>query len=612
MAVVANGVRLRRRLTSLAVVHDSAGVDGEGFDDDGHVVVHTHGLEVGDGTRRAAVRHLRDRGLEAVDLVPGDLPVEELLDHLRISDPARLRTNPIFVGFGAGQAVVMTRDLAERGGVAPGAVDTVDVRRAFAQAKRFAPHDVDQVVVPGLASVPLAVSQNLAVWRTQYGRPLPMIAATRLGPAAAAAVLGARRSVHALWLAAAAAIQPTLVIAGTAVRPRDRARLATGAGRLVAAPLRLARSARGGWRPAHPAHTDPRFIDDERRARYADDLARGVERFVGPERDDCPVCAGTDIAPRLVAPDMIQCKPGTFRVDTCRACGTSFQNPQLTAEGLDFYYRDFYDGSGSADTEMMFSADWPLYRRRARLLDGFTATPRRWLDVGGGHGHFCLVAAGEHPGTRFELLDQPSAVDEAVRRGWVADGHGDMFPKAAGDLAGAFDVVSMFHYLEHTTDPLAELDAAHRVLEPGGHLIVEVPAPDCRPASWYGWAWGPWMQPQHLNLLPLDTMVDQLERRGFDVVHTDRRRPRQPWDTSWAAFQVLTRLAPGPNAPWTEPRSRAHRAARMAGLAAGAPLMVAAMLADRLVIDPLIRIDPRLSNVYWLVARKRDEVPTLY
>jgi hypothetical protein len=67
----------------------------------------------------------------------------------------------------------------------------------------------------------------------------------------------------------------------------------------------------------------------------------------------------------------------------------------------------------------------------------------------------------------------------------------------------------------------------------------------------------------------------------------------------------------GVRLPWTEPRSRAHRAARMAGLAAGAPLMVAAMLADRLVIDPLIRIDPRLSNVYWLVARKRNEVPTV-
>jgi hypothetical protein len=44
--------------------------------------------------------------------------------------------------------------------------------------------------------------------------------------------------------------------------------------------------------------------------------------------------------------------------------------------------------------------------------------------------------------------------------------------------------------------------------------------------------------------------------------------------------------------------------ARLAGLAAGAPLMAAALLVDHLVIAPLVRWDPKLSNVYWVVARK--------
>ena len=64
---------------------------------------------------------------------------------------------------------------------------------------------------------------------------------------------------------------------------------------------------------------------------------------------------------------------------------------------------------------------------------------------------------------------------------------------------------------------------------------------------------------------------------------------------------------PGPNAPWTPPRSRAHRAARLVGLAAGAPLMVAALLVDNLVIAPFVRVDPKLSNVFWVVARRRAD-----
>jgi 2-polyprenyl-3-methyl-5-hydroxy-6-metoxy-1,4-benzoquinol methylase len=41
----------------------------------------------------------------------------------------------------------------------------------------------------------------------------------------------------------------------------------------------------------------------------------------------------------------------------------------------------------------------------------------------------------------------------------------------------------MYHYLEHTADPAAELDAATALLAPGGHLMVEVPDPRL---PWHG------------------------------------------------------------------------------------------------------------------------------
>ena len=43
-----------------------------------------------------------------------------------------------------------------------------------------------------------------------------------------------------------------------------------------------------------------------------------------------------------------------------------------------------------------------------------------------------------------------------------------MFPELAPTMAGAYDVVSMHHYLEHTREPNDELKAARRVLRPGG------------------------------------------------------------------------------------------------------------------------------------------------
>jgi SAM-dependent methyltransferase len=606
LAVLGDSLRLRRRLAALAVLdHAATRPRDQAPDRDPVVVLGVEGGCVDSGTVAAAAAHLHVHGLQAVDLVPGDAPTEELLDLVRLSDPRVLRRKTVPMGRGAGQALVVRHDLAERAGLSAGTYDPVEMRRAFTQAKRYAPHGCDQAIAPRLRAVPLQPEQRLAVWRAQYGRLLAMLFPLRVLPAGAAVGAAlAGTPAGATAIAAAVAVKPALVTAGSDARPRDRTRLATTAARLAAEPRRLASAAGGGWRPARPAHTDPAFIDSQR-DRYRADLEAGVARFLASERHDCPVCGGTDIRRRVQAPDMVQCKPGTFRVDVCGGCGTCFQNPPLTSEGLDFYYRDFYDGLGEDDTEMMFSADDRLYLQRAGMVGEHTR-PKRWLDVGGGHGHFCVVASGLYPDTRFELFDQAQPVDEAIRRGWVADGHSGTFPAAARALEGAFDVVTMFHYLEHTPDPLAELDAAHRVLEPGGILAIEVPAPECRLAGPLGWAWGPWMQPQHLHLLPLHTMVDQLERRGFEIVDTDRTRFYSSWDLSWAAFQVVTRLAPGPDAPWTPPRSRAHRAARLAAFGAAGPFLGVALALDKLVLSRLAKLDGRLSSVYSVIARRTD------
>ena len=240
-------------------------------------MVQVEGLAVPPRTLAAAVAHLRATGLEAVDLLPGDLPVEELLDHLRIADPVRLRENPIFLAFGVGQAVVLTRGLAERAEIVAGEVDTVDVRRAFTQAKRYAPHGVDQVVAPGLRARPLRADQKLSVWRTQYGRPLPIVASTRVGPARGGSrspspAAPGRRGSAVRGRHRAAAGGRHRRHHGAPPGPVERRRRARPGSSAIARAPRAGRP-RGGWRPAHPAHTDPQLIEDEHAPRYEADLA---------------------------------------------------------------------------------------------------------------------------------------------------------------------------------------------------------------------------------------------------------------------------------------------------------------------------------------------------
>lgn len=288
---------------------------------------------------------------------------------------------------------------------------------------------------------------------------------------------------------------------------------------------------------------------EERRPHYAREIRAGTARFFEPRRADCPWCSSPRLRRRVRTADLIQRKPGTFVLDECRTCRHVFQNPRLSPAGLNFYYRDFYDGLGQSVMEPVFDGAVDYNRARARLVARHT-TPRRWLDVGTGYGHFAKHAREVLPEVTFDGLDRGVAVAEGARRGWLANAHRGSFPELAASLSGHYDVLSMHHYLEHTPDPRAELDAAAAVLAPGGHFLIEVPDPEYVLGRLLGRWWMSLLQPQHLNLIPLSNLLVALCERGFRPVAVETGRAHMATDVTWAVVQLLAVVAPDPRMPW--------------------------------------------------------------
>ncbi|WP_235017888.1 class I SAM-dependent methyltransferase [Thermomonospora echinospora] len=594
--VLGNALRLRHRVTGLRRLPPGRTVHVL----DGYTTLTAEDAAVPDHVLRAAADHARQDGLGMLDLVPADLPVDQALDLVRHVDPRAYRKDRFGLGRGAGYAVLVDSDALERSRTEPhGGLDAGEMGEATTRI-RFYVGSADMVVAPFHATDRTA--QRRAWLRSQALTLPPSVAlpqTTYLAGAGYLLVLSG--PLIDLWpglgLVLLYSLAPYLVFAGTALSPADLHR---------AAWLRIARVPLTIWRTLRAPRTrwERRLLArrEEARARYRAEIEAGVERYLGERRTDCPWCGSRDLAPHLVTRDVIQAKPGRFPLERCRGCGHVFQNPQVTPEGLDFYYRDAYDGLGDQSAEIILSSTTGDYLARARLVRRFT-TPRTWLDIGTGKGHFCRAAGTVLPGTEFDGLDMGDGVEEAAHRGWIRHAYRAQFLDVGTDMIGRYDVVSMNHYLEHTTDPLAELDLVAKILDTGGLLLVEMPDPESRFAAVLRTLWLPYLPPQHLHLIPLGNLRKALEERGLEVLVEQRREARRGQDIAPAAAALVNLIGVDVEFPWRHPRPPGPRqyARALSAQLLALPLLAVGLTLDLLTL-PFLRGS---SNTYRVLARKQ-------
>lgn len=626
------GLRLRGRLEKLAVL-PSVGSRNEPPHPD-HVFLAAPGVEVDEATQRAASRWARAAGVRVLDLIPGNFPALDLLGLAELTDPAVYRSAPLRQPRSAGRALLVHSETLARFGErarplieAHAATDSSEASVAFLHAamdlQTFAPGEATLAIAPTLldGSVPRSATVRRRTLEAYFGDFALLV--LLLQGLIWTLLLACLFTSPFFGLAAIAAFQFQATL-GLGALPESvplRAKIPL----LTAArfPFEVVQWVRTLCAPR--PDLDQRAAEiDALRPRYEQVLAAGVEHLLEDRRETCPLCASGDLAPQRKDRDYFQHKPGRFHLERCTACGLVFQNPRLSPAGLDFYYGDFYDGLGEETLDFIFSANPEGYRARARLADDHVAAlgdhgPRRWLDVGGGHGHFCLMARSVWPETRFEVLDLADSAEKAVARCWADAGwRGFLLDLAADEDSGLhmgndahdprpFDVVSMSHYLEHTREVRDEIDAARSLLGDGGLLFIEVPDPESPIGRWLGWTWLPWFQPQHQNMLPCETLQDLLRAHGFEVLEVERGAAHQPTDLHYTILVALSRLLPPMDRPWLPTTRPWHRWRHALVWTAVLPALLTAVAADRLLAG-LVR-KQGWSNTYRVLSRRVETTP---
>jgi SAM-dependent methyltransferase len=172
----------------------------------------------------------------------------------------------------------------------------------------------------------------------------------------------------------------------------------------------------------------------------------------------CDICAGlnfddVDLDARIMA---------------CRTCGYRFVNPRPSQPEIASTYSDpsFYDGWVADDAGRSV-----MWAKRLRLVERMV-TGRRLLDIGAGMGTFLALARNhgwEVAGTEVSTSARRLARDRYSL---------DLLYGQAEDLPlepNSFDVITLWHVLEHVPSPSRLLHACRKALVADGTIVIAVP-----------------------------------------------------------------------------------------------------------------------------------------
>ena len=234
-------------------------------------------------------------------------------------------------------------------------------------------------------------------------------------------------------------------------------------------------------------------------------------------------------APGLVSINCVLCGSDDFveiypddpsKLVECRKCGLAFFNPQPSVE----YLKDFYSSqtgylssveenlrSYEADPKSwQDSANYILYKIYQHMPE---ENGRRLLDVGSAYGFFLMFA--KQRGLEVHGLEISTETSRYARQQGIDVQNSTLID--AELEKNSFAIVTMNNVLEHTLNPVAELEKAFSIIRPSGILYVGVPNYDSLVSGVDGFHWKMKSWPNHLFYFTPATLSRVLAKAGFKV-----------------------------------------------------------------------------------------------
>src|ERR1051326_2269484 len=226
----------------------------------------------------------------------------------------------------------------------------------------------------------------------------------------------------------------------------------------------------------------------------------------------CSICGGSCLVLFRVLDINRRTSAESFEYRKCQCCGVVFlKDPPADNRP---YYRGNYFSPPKSLSQLQ------RYARRnhpkLEIVRKF-ATGGRLLEVGPGIGSFAWLAKAA--GVQVAAIEPDERGCAYLKNIVGVDVCRTSTPeRTLASTKRRYDVVALWHAIEHLPNPWSMLSQSVRVLNDGGILVIATPNPSSWQFKKLGPGWPHLDAPRHLWLMPLETMSHHLESLGAPLV----------------------------------------------------------------------------------------------
>ncbi len=248
--------------------------------------------------------------------------------------------------------------------------------------------------------------------------------------------------------------------------------------------------------------------------------------FTTLETVACPLCDGKDAEPWVQCVDTSALRNDTtWHLQRCKSCSLIFLNPRPTEIASSAFYdqAEYLPFSSAADQQSFLSRVYAAARRYnlkwKRKAVSKNHRRGRLLDVGCGTGEFLqeMRQAGWEVGG---IERDSSAAQFASKQLHLKVITGGV--EALDRLHEKFEVITLWHVLEHLYQPKPALQKLKSMLSDDGVLIIAVPNIGGIDAKIYGEHWVALDAPRHVQHFTLNTLREMATAVGLKLLRSQQ------------------------------------------------------------------------------------------